>query len=141
MKRLNIKYLKKIRGIKINDIYFRCVPFYNRDSVIKVIYKKNYNVHVNFKLLEEIENYYKIIRIDYRNRKLFYKTMCCLESYYGQANLYSTSEKGNPINRELANFVIWNLKNQTLILKDIPAENCIYPPSGKRQIQIILKRK
>lgn len=141
LKKLNKKYIKKIRGIKIKNTYFRCVPFFNRDSVVKVTYTKEYNTHVNFKFLEEIKNEYKIMRIDCRNRKQYYDTMLCLESYYGQACLYSTSENGNPINRELANFVIWNLKDQTLILKDIPVETCIYPSSGKRQIQIILKRK
>lgn len=141
LKELNKSCIKKIRGIKIKNSYFQCVPFYDKDSILNVTYIKKYNTYINLKLLDEIKDKYKIIRIDYRNRKLFYETMYYFENHYGKANLYSTSEKGNPINRELANFVIWNLKTQTIILEDIPTENCIYPPTGKRQIQIILKQK
>ncbi|GEM_PF-6909188 len=141
LKMLSRRRLKKIRGIEIKKIFFKCVYLYDKDSIINVKYIKEYKASVNFKLLEEIKDEYKNIRIDYRDRKIFYETMCCLESYYGQADLYSTSEKGNPINRELANFVIWNLKNQIITLKDVPTLTCIYPPNGKRQIQIILTRK
>lgn len=139
--RLNKTNIKKIKGIKIKTNYFYCVSAFDKESIMKVKYIKEYNTNLNSNILEEVKGKYKVMRLDYRDRKLFYETMFCLENYYGQANLYSTSERGNPIKRELANFVVWNLKNQTIILKDTPVDNCIYPPSGKRKIQIVLERK
>lgn len=56
---LNKNNIKKIKGIEINNNYFRCVPIYNIDSTINVKYIKEYNANVNFKLIEEIKDKYK----------------------------------------------------------------------------------
>ena len=69
--------------------------------VMKVKYIKEYNTNINSNILEEVKGKYNVMRLDYRDRKLFYETMFCLENYYGPANLYSTSERGNPIKRDL----------------------------------------
>ncbi len=108
--------------------------------VMKVKYIKEYDTNIDSNILEEVKGKYNVMRLDYRDRKLFYETMFCLENYYGPANLYSTSERGNPIKRELAHFVVWNLKNQTIILKDTPVDK-LYSllQVGKRKIQIVFR--
>ena len=67
---------------------------------MKVKYIKEYNTNINSNILEEVKGKDNVMRLDYRDRKLFYETMFCLENYYGSANLYSTSERGNPILKE-----------------------------------------
>lgn len=101
-----------------------------------IVYKIDYTTYVDQELIGSFSGKYKVTRLDFRNRKLFYNIMNYYESIFGKADKYSISKYGNEIDRDLAHFVFWKCAHYHISIKNEILGKCV-PDDEKRQVLYI----
>lgn len=101
-----------------------------------IVYKIDYTTYVDQELIGSFSGKYKVTRLDFRNRKLFYNIMNYYESIFGRADKYSISKYGNEIDRDLAHFVFWKCAHYHISIKNEILGKCV-PDDEKRQVLYI----
>lgn len=126
----------KDRPVKLN-IYSRdFILDKEKSSSNTIVYKIKYTTYINQEIVGSYSGKYKVIRLDFRNRRIFYNTMNYYESLFGKANKYSFREYDKEICRDFAHFVCWECNQYKVSIKNEIMTNCT-PSDEKNQILYI----
>lgn len=137
-KRINA-YSDKILNCKPNSLNISGYNFVldrEKSTNKAIVYKIDYTTYVDQELIGSFSGKYKVTRLDFRNRKLFYNIMNYYESIFGRADKYSISKYGNEIDRDLAHFVFWKCAHYHISIKNEILGKCV-PDDEKRQVLYI----
>ena len=137
-KRINA-YSDKILNCKPNSLNISGYNFVldrEKSTNKAIVYKIDYTTYVDQELIGSFSGKYKVTRLDFRNRKLFYNIMNYNESIFGRADKYSISKYGNEIDRDLAHFVFWKCAHYHISIKNEILGKCV-PDDEKRQVLYI----
>ena len=137
-KRINA-YSDKILNCKPNSLNISGYNFVldrEKSTNRAIVYKIDYTTYVDQELIGSFSGKYKVTRLDFRNRKLFYNIMNYYESIFGRADKYSISKYGNEIDRDLAHFVFWKFAHYHISIKNEILGKCV-PDDEKRQVLYI----
>lgn len=137
-KRINA-YSGKILNCKPNSLNISGYNFVldrEKSTNRTIVYKIDYTTYVDQELIGSFSGKYKVTRLDFRNRKLFYNIMNYYESIFGRADKYSISKYGNEIDRDLAHFVFWECAHYHISIKNEILGKCV-PDDEKRQVLYI----
>ena len=137
-KRINA-YSDKILNCKPNSLNISGYNFVldrEKSTNRAIVYKIDYTTYVDQELIGSFSGKYKVTRLDFRNRKLFYNIMNYYESIFGRADKYSISKYGNEIDRDLAHFVFWKCAHYHISIKNEILGKCV-PDDEKRQVLYI----